>query len=250
VRGAPQALAALSEAGIPVVFCTNHSRLTVEQYRSRLSRLGIEVGPDSIVTSAVATGAAVAARGLAGARALVIGQDGVREALATAGIVVEDDPERVDVDLVVVGWDDRFDYDAMRRAATAVRAGAVFIATNDDATLPRQESLWPGAGAICAGIAVAAGRRPEVIGKPHRAMMEAARDRLPGDRIAIVGDNPASDLAGGRRMGWTTVLVLSGITERAAAGAVSPAPDLVLESIADLPGLLSGARPAIADGRG
>ena len=218
------------------MFCTNHSRLTIAQYQRRPAGLGIEIPAEAIVTSAVATGEALAARGLAGARALVIGQDGVFEALMKAGIQIEEDPARVDVDLVVVGWDDAFDYKAMRRAATALRSDAVFIATNDDATLPRADSLWPGAGAICAAIAVASERQPEVMGKPHRGMMEAARQRLHGARqIAIVGDNPKSDLAGGRLMGWSTVLVLTGVTDRAAAEKLSPAPDMILESIADLP---------------
>lgn len=249
IPGAADALAALAAADIPVVFCTNHSRLTVAQYRERLNGFGITVDDDAIVTSSVATGAALAGRGLTGARALVIGQDGVHDAVAAAGIMIEPDGSRADIDLVVVGWDDRFDYDVMRHAATAVRRGAAFIATNDDATLPRSDdSVWPGAGALCAAIAVAAGREPEVMGKPHRGMMQAAQQRLAGARcIAIVGDSPASDLAGGRRMGWKTVLVLSGITDRAAAAALSPPPDLTLDSIADLPFHVSRWSPKSPD---
>jgi HAD superfamily hydrolase (TIGR01450 family) len=250
VPGAREALAALAEAGIRVVFCTNHSRLTVSQYQERLHGFGIDVAQDAIVTSAVATGATLARRGLAGARARVIGQDGVHEALAAAGITVEDDPMRVDVDLVVVGWDDRFDYAAMKQAATAVRLGAAFIATNDDATLPRAGEVWPGAGAICAAVAVASGRGPEVIGKPHRAMMDAVAQRLAGaSRIAIVGDSPESDLAGGHLMGWATVLVLTGVTDRGAAAALVPAPDLTLDSIADLPDCVVPAGDTRVDGR-
>lgn len=251
IPGARDALAAFGEAGIPVVFCTNHSRLTVSQYRERLSGFGIDVAQETIVTSAVATGLALTARGLAGTRALLIGQDGVREALVAAGINIEEDPTRDDVDLVVVGWDDRFDYSAMRRAATAVRKGAAFIATNDDATLPRADGVWPGAGALCAAIATASGHQPEVMGKPNRGMMEAAQQRLPeARRIAIVGDSTESDLAGGWLMGWSTVLVLSGVTDRADAAAVSPAPDLTLKSIADLPRHVTRAPRGINDRRG
>ncbi|MDQ3940739.1 MAG: HAD-IIA family hydrolase [Actinomycetota bacterium] len=240
VAGAPEAIDALRRAGVRVVFCTNNSRPTVVQYVEKLKRLGVDASPSDIVTSAVVTAKVLTSRGLGGARALAVGGDGVRESLEAIGIeVVGADDASDRVDLVVVGWDPRFDYNAMRAAAAAVHRGATLIATNSDATFPAPDGLWPGAGAILASIQTASGVAAEVMGKPHEPMMDAVAARLDGARsIGIVGDRPDTDLAGGAARGWTTILVLSGVTDAAGAARLEPQPDLVLDSLADLPAAL------------
>jgi 4-nitrophenyl phosphatase len=173
-------------------------------------------------------------RGARGRRALVVGGDGVTEALDSIGVnVVARDEERIDV--VVVGWDPTFDYKKMKRAALAVRAGAELIATNDDAAFPAPEGLWPGAGAILASIEVASGHTAEVMGKPHAPMMDAVVRRLSGaERIALVGDRPETDLAGGKARGWTTILVTSGVTRPEDAHDVEPQPDVIVGDLSEL----------------
>ena len=201
------------------------------EYVEKLGGVGLHVDPADIVTSSVVTGEVLAANGW-GRSAVVIGGDGVREALTKAGIEIVDAPS-YDADLVVVGWALDFTYDDMKRATLAITNGARLVATNEDAAYPAPEGLWPGTGAIVASIEVAAGVKAEVMGKPHPPMMEAAARRLEGcERIAVVGDRPDTDLAGGHSLGWTTILVLSGVTTDATG--VTPVPDLVLDSLADL----------------
>jgi HAD superfamily hydrolase (TIGR01450 family) len=234
IAGAADAINRMRAGGVRVVFCTNNSYPTVEDHRLKLARLGIDVHPSELLTSAVVTGETLAARGLGGRSALAIGGRGLREALLRAGLELNDSAVRADV--VVVGYDPEFTYEAMRRASLAVRAGAEFVATNEDPALPAPAgALWPGAGAIVASIAVASGRRPEVMGKPHAAMMDAMEKRLGGARrVVIVGDRPETDLAGGAAKGWTTILVLSGVTASAGARLARPAPDHVVDSLAAL----------------
>lgn len=239
VPGAVEAVEALRAGGVRIVFCTNNSRYTIEQYQTKLARFGLSLTDDDLVTSAVVTAEVLGARGYAGRHALVVGGDGILQALRNAGVYVVDgdapDLDATDVAVVVVGWDPRFDYDAMRRATFAVCSGATFVATNDDAAFPAAAGLWPGAGAILASIQTASGRRAEVMGKPHPPMLDAVARRL-GDaqRIAIVGDRPETDLAGGAARGWTTILVLSGVTSRGDLDRVHPKPDLIIESLAEL----------------
>lgn len=235
IEPAIEAVHVLRDRGLRIVFCTNNSATTRADYVAKLARMGVEVDPEDLVNSSEVAARALVRRGLAGRRALVLGGPGVREAVERAGLVpigAEEDH----ADVLVMGRDKSFDFALLDRAAHAVRNGALFIATNDDAAYPSEGHVEPGAGALVAAVQVASGRAPEVFGKPHRPMMEAAAARFPsGARLAIVGDQPGTDLAGGRAMGWATVLVLSGVTTEEEARALDPPPDLVLR---DLGGLL------------
>lgn len=235
IPGATDAIGRLRDRGIKIVFCTNNSRSTTEQYLDKLTGMGIDVSENEILTSATVTAEVLKERGFPGKTAIVVGGEGIREALGNVCISVKDDPAVTVSDLVVVGFDPTFTYDAMKRAAIAVRRGATLVATNDDASFPAEDEIWPGAGAILASIETAAGVRAEVMGKPHPAMMETAASRLVGcSDIAVVGDRPDTDLAGGRSRGWTTILVLSGVTTERGAIRLEAPPDHIIGSIAEL----------------
>ena len=233
IEGAAEAIRALRSRGVRVLFCTNNSRSTVTQYVDKLQRVGVPARPEDVLTSAVVMSDVLEGRGARGKTAYVVGGEGIREALAAAGVepVDGDGP----VDFVVVGWDPGFDYVAMRRASKAVRGGATLMATNSDAAFPAPDGLWPGAGAILASIEVASGAVAEVMGKPNPPMLDSIARRLDAvRRIAVVGDRPETDLAGARTRGWTTILVLTGVTSEEEAPSVEPRPDFVVPSLADL----------------
>ncbi len=238
IDGAVEALAALKARGVRILFATNNSRYTVEEYVTRLGGLGVAAEADEIVTSGVVLEAVLREVGVDGMGALVVGGGGVRAAVEASGAHVVDDHR--EAGLVAVGWDVDFTYEKMRVAALAVQAGALFYASNRDATFPATDgSLWPGAGAILASIETAGGREAISVGKPAAPMAELCERRLAGaSRIAAIGDRPDTDLALGADRGWTTVLVTSGVISPGDAAAVEPTPDLVLGSIAELPALL------------
>jgi len=240
IEGSPEAINQLRASGVHVVFCTNNANPTIGRYIEKLGGMGVEVERDQLVTSAVVVAEVLGERDPGGKRAIVVGGDGLREALASIDVIVDDDPETRTADYVVVGLDPNFTYEVLRRASFAVRDGAQLIASNDDVSFPAPDGLWPGAGSLVAAIETASGGRAEVMGKPHEPMMRiAARHLSEASRIAIVGDRPNTDLDGGRAMGWTTVLVLSGVTSAESAAELDPQPDLTLERLADLPSLLT-----------
>jgi 4-nitrophenyl phosphatase len=226
IAGAAEAVARLRAAGERVAFVTNNSNAPVAEVEAKLAAFGIPAAGD-VVTSAQA-----AARLLEpGDRVLVCGGPGVREALAERGAVPVDD--EAEADAVVVGFHRDFDYEQMRRATAAVRAGARLLATNDDATYPTPEGLIPGNGAILAGIVVAAGRQPDsVAGKPYAPMADLIRDRY-GPSGWVVGDRPDTDGRFARALGYGFGLVLSGVTTEADLP-VTPEPDRVATDLATL----------------
>jgi 4-nitrophenyl phosphatase len=224
IPGAADAVAALRGVDDEVLFVTNNSSLPLREVEAKLERHGIEAA-GRVVSSALAAASLVQP----GEVVLMCGGPGLVEAVSQRGAtVVREGP----ADVVMVGFHTDFTWDRMRIASTAIRAGARFIASNDDATYPTPAGLVPGGGAIVAGIATAAGVEPEIAGKPHQAMAELVRARL-GPDGTVVGDRADTDGLFARRMGYRFALVLSGVTTEADLP-VRPEPDMVAASLADL----------------
>ena len=212
VPAAPPTLAELRNAAS----VWSSSRTTRPERRSRSptssARSGIAADPNEVVTSALATAELLGRRG--GGRVFVIGEDGVREALAGAGLeILQGEPETAD--LVVVGFDGGATYAKLKTACLLVQRGAKLVATNADGSYPAADGLWPGAGALLSVITTTTGAEPEVIGKPFAPLFEAGLRRGGGGRPLVVGDRLETDIEGAARLGWDTMLVLTGVSGRA-----------------------------------
>jgi 4-nitrophenyl phosphatase len=227
----------LRKAGKGVLFLTNNSRYTRSEYREKLYRMGIESSEEEFITASIATASFVAENyDLEGKSAYFIGGRGLEEALSGTRLRLIAGEEGRNADFVIVGWDTELTYDKLRIACLALHAGAVFIATNNDATFPAPDGLWPGAGSIVAALETAAGREALVVGKPNVYMMEAALSLTKGkaDNTLMVGDRLETDILGGWRAGLDTCLVLSGVATREDLEGFEPQPDLVVESLLEL----------------
>ena len=174
--------------------------------RRRLAHCGIAAEDDDLLRSADVAAGLLAP----GTTALVLGDDGLVEALGARGVMVVSEPP---ADAVVVGWTRAFTFDAVARAAAAVRSGARLVGTNEDPTFPTPDGLVPGAGALLAAVATAAEIAPEIAGKPHRPTADAIAARVPpGDLRVVVGDRPSTDGALATQLGVPFALVFSGVT--------------------------------------
>lgn len=236
VPGADQAITTLRREGWKVLFATNNASRGPGGAAQKIARLtGLQVDPDDTVSSAQAAGRWMR-ENYRGGSALVLGGSGIYEALAANGIST-DAPDNPDA--VVVGLTMDLSYENIKQCALAIRAGAVLVATNVDPSYPTPEGLWPGAGSLVAAVATAADAEPIVTGKPHQPMIDLISEKLVGERVIIVGDRPDTDLAMGRSAGWTPVGVLSGVVSSMAEIPNEIAPDMVLNSIAELPAWLA-----------
>jgi 4-nitrophenyl phosphatase len=230
IAGAAEAVAELRRRGEQVVFVTNNSSVTIAEQEAKLAAHGIP--PEGgLVTSAQVAAELVAP----GERVLCAGGPGLAEALEARGaVVVRNDGTDIDpVGAVVVGFHRDFDYERLRVAAGAVRAGARLLASNDDATYPTADGVIPGGGSILAAIERASGVDAVVAGKPYRPMVDHLLGRF-GAEGTVVGDRPDTDGGLAHAMGWRFALVLSGVTTDATG--VDPTPDVVAPSLAALVG--------------
>lgn len=226
IPGSPETIRSLRDSGHRVAFVTNNSTPTVAEYVDRLGRAGIEIRPDELATSSQAAATLLAP----GARVACVGGEGVREALTARGAVLVGAGE--DPEAVVVGRSLELDFAELAAAATAIRGGARFVATNTDSTFPTPHGPEPGAGALIAYLEVGSGARATVAGKPKGPMADLVRSRY-GQPDVVVGDRAETDGAFAARVGAPFALVLTGVTT-AGDLPVDPEPDFVGADLASV----------------
>jgi glycerol-1-phosphatase len=233
-EGAAEAVTALRETGAKVLFLTNDVRHAPEDFVRKLWRLGFQASLAEVVTVGAALQFHLSGRDRASA--FVVGSQPLIDHVAEAGLrILNRTPFATRADVVVLGAHDELGYDELRIATQAVLRGAELVAATRDRTFPMPDGPWPATGAVLAAIEVATGRTADlVVGKPEPAMYEAARDRLGPGRMLAVGDLLEVDVAGARRAGLDSALVLTGGTSREAATAADPQPTHVADSLAAL----------------
>lgn len=237
--------------GHAVVVVSNNAAPTREQFRERLRRMGISLDPGQILSSSMAAASYLVRIGVGGP-VLAIGEAGLHEALEEAGIsyVRAGEADRESpawtgrFEAVVVGLDRGFTYARMDAACRAILHGARFVGCNPDVTFPDEQGVRPGCGSILAAIATCSGAAPEIVGKPHRPIMDAALEILARQgmhdqsRAIVIGDRLDTDVAAAKALGLRSALVLSGITGKEDVKTASPRPDWVFRDLEELTGAL------------
>ncbi|MFA6162468.1 MAG: HAD-IIA family hydrolase [Methylobacter sp.] len=214
----------LREQHISFILATNNASLTQQQYVTKLSRMGISVTLNEILTSSMATALYLTEHtDPATTRVFVIGEDGARQPLLDRGFTLtdlyevnNDSDSSVGADVVVCGKDETLSWDKLATATLNLRAGAKFIGTNADTTLPTERGLILGNGAILAALQTATGVTPIIIGKPEPIIYQQALMQLgtnPSETVAI-GDRLETDILGAVRTGIRSLLVLSGVSTK------------------------------------
>ncbi|KAL2124128.1 hypothetical protein VTJ04DRAFT_493 [Mycothermus thermophilus] len=237
-----ETLAFLREKGKKIIFVTNNSTKSRSQYLTKFTRLDIPASVDEIFGSAYSS-AIYISRILRlpppKNKVFVVGESGIEQELLAEGIpfIGGTDPSfrrdmtpadwagiadgsllDPDVGIVLAGLDMHINYLKWSHALHYLHRGAVFLATNTDATFPSHGSLFPGAGSIgMSPLAYMSGRQPVALGKPSQAMLDAVEGRFQLDRArtCMVGDRLNTDIQFGveGRLGGT-LLVLTGVCKR------------------------------------
>ena len=232
----PYIFKGISDLGLKVVFATNNATKSIEEYQQKLDSFGVQVEPEQIITSAIAAAKYLQQHYPSGIWVYVVGSASLKDMIHQHGFQVCDDAGRNSAQVVLVAMDTSLTYEKIRNAATQIRQGADFIATNMDATFPTPQGLLPGAGACVAAIATAAEKQPLLIGKPQTLMYELAFQTLgfaPHEVMAI-GDRLETDIAGAQKAGCLAGLVLSGVTDETKAHRWQPQPDLIARDLTEL----------------
>jgi HAD superfamily hydrolase (TIGR01450 family) len=245
IAGAAEAIAALRARGIKVMFLTNEPLRTCSTIAARLTEIGIPATTADVITSAAAAARTISSlAGLQTRRALVLGPPALHDEISAAGFQLLACENASQADVVVVGGHEDFNYRELRAATAAIRSGARLFATGRDLVFPTPAGPEPATGAIVAAIEAAGGRPAVVVGKPEPIIFDIAREALAGcQRIANIGDNLTTDIAGAKRAGLDAILVLTGTTDRAELERTAIQPDMVLDSLASVPAAIADPVP-------
>ena len=248
----PHAVAALRDCPVPVLYATNNASRTPETVAEHLVALGLTAAPDAVVTSSQAAARHVAQRVPAGSAVLAVGGEGVLHALLELGLAAV--PVRnargstATWAAVVQGYGADVSASDLAEAAYAVQAGALWVATNTDRTLPTDRGTAPGNGTLVAAVEAAVGRLPVVVGKPHAPLYLLCAERVHHrpEELLAVGDRLDTDIAGAVETGMDSALVLTGVDSAVSLATAPPSqrPTYLLE---DLRGLSTAYTPAERD---
>lgn len=211
LEGALRFIDLLREQGKEFLFLTNNSSKHRRQYAEKITRLGLPLPEDMVLTSGEAT-ALHLQKQKPGARVFVVGTPSLEEEFRLHGFqLVDENP-----DYLVLGFDTTLTYQKLWSLCDFVRAGVPFIATHPDFNCPTETGWMPDIGAMIAFVKAATGREPDlVVGKPNRLIVDAAsvKMNLPVEQMAMIGDRLYTDIALGQSSGIATILVLSGETK-------------------------------------
>nr|POE86946.1 serine/threonine-protein phosphatase pp1 [Quercus suber] len=237
----PETIEMLRAKGKQLVFVTNNSTKSRADYKKKFDGMGISCTVDEVFGSSYSA-AVYISRILRlptpRNKVYVLGESGVEQELASEGVPFIGGTDRSlnrdmtpgdytaiasgaaldpDVGVVLAGLDFHPSYLKWALGMAYVRAGARFLATNIDSSLPSAGTLFPGAGASSAPLVTATGQQPLALGKPSQAMMDAIEGRFQFDRAraCMVGDRLNTDIQFGIEGGLGgTLCVLTGVTKR------------------------------------
>lgn len=212
IRPAVDALRTAMDAGLTVAFATNNASRPPQQVAEHLQSFGLPATADRVYTSSLAGAHVLASLIDAGSRVLAIGGVGVADALQDKGFDVVTSADERPV-AVLQGYGPQVRASDLAEAAYAIEAGATWVATNTDQTLPTERGIAPGNGTLVAAVGTATGVTPRVVGKPGPLMYTMAADDCgvgPAETLGV-GDRLDTDIAGAHAAGMDALFVLSGV---------------------------------------
>jgi HAD superfamily hydrolase (TIGR01458 family) len=239
IPGAAAAVGRLRESGHRLRFVTNTTVRTRKALVSELRTLGVVLDEGELQTTSAA-----AVHALRGRRVLALTMPSIVADLEGLELVGED------ADAVLIGGADEgdeatrvFSFMNLARAFSELQTGADLYCLHKNRWWQTSRGPLLDSGAFVAGLEYAAGVEATVVGKPSPAYFEAALEALDADpKLAwMVGDDVEADIAGAQRFGMRTALVRTGKFRPDELERSGVTPDIVVNSIAELPEWLERA---------
>lgn len=238
IGNSPRVLETLRKNKKGIRFITNNPSRSPSEYAKKLRKLGIESHSSEFVTSPMATASLIKEK-LPSEKwdtVFIAGSDYLKNEVRKTGLVELYGEDSLGADLVVMGSHPKFNLEEIKNASIAIGNGAGFIGTNGDYFYPCEHGRAPATGALLASVETASGKKAVTAGKPERYMFDLLEKSgiAPTKKTLLVGDSLRTDVAGGKKAGYSTALVLSGVTKKTDLEDNEITPDFILENISFL----------------
>lgn len=234
IEGARQAVDAIRNAGYACRFVTNTSTLSRVSLQRKLAGLGFDIPAQELISAPQAT--VLYLRGLDRPRCRLLLADDVMQDFA------EFEQSETAPDVIVIGdIGERWDYALLNTVFSNLLHGARLIAIHKNRYWQTAEGLMLDIGGFVTALEYATGCEAMLIGKPSADFFRIAlKDmRLPAAQVLMVGDDIDADVGGAQRAGLAGALVKTGKYRAAYCATSSIAPDIVIDSVADLSRILA-----------
>jgi glycerol-1-phosphatase len=251
IDGAVEAINRLVDGGRSVAYATNNASRRAAEVADLLVSLGIRATADEVITSAQESATILAARLEPDDRVLIVGGPALHQEIAAVGLTPVTSADELPR-AVVQGYAPDVGWKQLAEACVAVRAGAMWVATNADRTLPSPRGELPGNGSLVAALATALDRQPDlIVGKPAPTLFERAARKVGAHKPLVVGDRLDTDIAGGVMAGMDSLLVLTGVSTAhdLLAAPAAARPRWVADDLRGLAGGAVAVPDANSDGR-
>ena len=235
IAGAVESITKAQRLGKSVGYITNNASRTPSQIAMQLREFGISVEDHQIIGSARAAAKLLAGKIPSGSKVLVVGGEGLRTEVEALGFSLVASSEELP-SAVIQGFSPEVGWKDLAEAAFAIQNGAIWIATNQDWTLPLEKGIAPGNGTLVGAVHTAVGILPEFAGKPFRPIFDSALSELGFQKPLVIGDRLDTDIKGAVAAGLESAAVLTGILgNRELLGAKSDErPNYILTDLSEL----------------
>ena len=222
----------IRNAGKRIVYLTNNSSKTQDEYVKKLERLQIFGENDCVYSSANAT-VEYLLREHNGKKVYLLATQKVKEYFKSQGVnLVEENPE-----VCVLAYDTEITFEKIRKFNEFLVKGAFYVVTHPDTVCPSESVSWPDLGSFIKLFECSANRNPDIIcGKPFSVMGECVEKflQIEKQKITMVGDRLHTDILFGVNSGFNTIVVLSGETTLEQAQTAKNKADVILSSLNDI----------------
>jgi len=228
--GMPQFIDTLRNNHLKFMFFTNNSSQAIRTYSDKLNIMGIKTSEHDILNSTIVTGMYLKEKGYK--TIYCLGTTDFEQEISSFGLNIS----RENPQCVVLSFDKTLTYEKLENACKLINKGVDYIATNPDLVCPTNDGYIPDCGSMIALIHAATGKKPKIVGKPHKPMIEMAQTRFAVSiaETAIIGDRLYTDIRMGKNCGLLSILTLSGETKLSDLRNSDILPDIIIENIAEL----------------
>ncbi len=226
----------LRNAGKKIVYFTNNSSKTVDEYENKLKKIGFWEDGDEVYSSGIAA-IWYLKKYYQNKRVYLLGTDALIKNFKDNGIIIDE----VNPEIAMLAYDTTIDFNKIKLFNEFLVKGAKYIATHPDMVCPTNDISMPDVGSFIKMFEGSSGRTPEIIiGKPYGYMGEMLEEKLltNKDNITMVGDRIYTDIKFGLNCKFNTILVLSGETTKEIYKQSGVEPTIILNSLNDVSDLL------------